>query len=525
MKEMQASPQSPLREATNTIESPPAMEKPQAEAQNSTQEANNVGGSGFSRTFKVIVAATQNGGIGKDGSIPWRLPGDMKYFKEVTSACSEGHQNAVIMGRKTWESIPAKFRPLPGRLNIVLTRAEGSVFEGATTMGSLQGALSFLADEEQGASVENVFVIGGGQIYAEALRSPMCDEVLVTRVYGEHECDVFFTGMEGFECARMSNMQEQKENQYRFEVHRKRALPVSMPGVQWRDVPRHEEHQYLDLIREIMENGVLRGDRTGTGTLSLFGRSMRFSLRDDVMPLLTTKRTFWRGIAEELVWFVAGCTDARVLQEKNVRIWDGNCSREFLDGRGLTENEEGDLGPVYGFQWRHFGAQYKTMHDDYSGEGIDQLKQIIETLKTNPTDRRMILSAWNPSDLAKMALPPCHLLCQFYVADGELSCQMYQRSADMGLGVPFNIASYALLTRLVARATGLKCGDLVHVIGDAHVYCNHVEPLKTQLLNEPRPFPTLRINPDKVDIDSFVYEDFEILDYKPHKSIKMDMAV
>ena len=143
----------------------------------------------------------------------------------------------------------------------------------------------------------------------------------------------------GFECARMSNMQEQKENQYRFEVHRKRALPVSMPGVQWRDVPRHEEHQYLDLIREIMENGVLRGDRTGTGTLSLFGRSMRFSLRDDVMPLLTTKRTFWRGIAEELVWFVAGCTDARVLQEKNVRIWDGNCSREFLDGRGLTENE------------------------------------------------------------------------------------------------------------------------------------------------------------------------------------------
>merc|ERR1712072_1298508 len=320
-------------------------------------------------------------------------------------------------------------------------------------------------------------------------------------------------------------MQQDKGGEYKFEVYGPRVAVASVPGLVWHVAPRHEEYQYLDLIQEVMEHGVLRGDRTGTGTLSVFGRSMRFSLRDEVLPLLTTKRTFWRGVAEELLWFIKGSTSAKELQDKNVKIWDGNSSREYLDSIGLTDREEGDLGPVYGFQWRHFGAEYSTMHDDYSGKGIDQLQTIIDTLKKNPNDRRMIMSAWNPTALAKMALPPCHLLCQFYVANGELSCQMYQRSADMGLGVPFNIASYALLTRLVARAAGLEVGDLVHVLGDAHVYCNHVDALKEQITREPRPFPKLKMNPEKTEIDSFVFEDFEIIDYKPHKAIKMDMAV
>jgi dihydrofolate reductase/thymidylate synthase len=243
------------------------------------------------------------------------------------------------------------------------------------------------------------------------------------------------------------------------------------------------------------------------------------------MPLLTTKRTFWRGVAEELLWFVKGSTSAKELQDKNVKIWDGNSSREYLDSIGLTEREVGDLGPVYGFQWRHFGAEYSTMHEDYTGAGIDQLAQIIEKLRTNPTDRRMIMSAWNPAALKDMALPPCHLLCQFYVANGELSCQMYQRSADMGLGVPFNIASYSLLTRMIAQVVGLEAGEFVHVLGDAHVYCNHVDALKEQVTREPRPFPKLIINPEKKEIDDFLMEDFEIVDYHPHKAIKMDMAV
>jgi len=288
---------------------------------------------------------------------------------------------------------------------------------------------------------------------------------------------------------------------------------------------RHEEHQYLDLINNILVNGNTRGDRTGTGTKSIFGAQMRYSLRNDVFPLLTTKKVFLRGITEELLWFIRGCTDARELQKKNVRIWDGNSSREFLDKSGFTSREEGDLGPVYGFQWRHWGAEYVDMNTDYTGKGVDQLSNVIHTIKTNPTCRRIIMSAWNVSDISKMALPPCHLLVQFYVSDGELSAQLYQRSADMGLGVPFNIASYALLTRMIAKVTGLKAGDFIHTLGDAHVYMNHIEPLQEQLQREPRTFPTLTIDRDVKDIHDFTMEDFKVNDYNPHPAIKMSMAV
>lgn len=287
----------------------------------------------------------------------------------------------------------------------------------------------------------------------------------------------------------------------------------------------HDEYQYLNLIRSIIESGDVRTDRTGTGTRSKFGATMRYSLRGGVMPLLTTKRTFWRGIVEELLWFISGSTNAKELQDKGIHIWDRNASREYLDSIGLTDREEMDLGPVYGFQWRHFGADYGTMHDDYTGKGVDQLAKLIHTIKTNPSDRRMILSAWNPAAFHLMALPPCHMFAQFYVANGELSCQMYQRSADMGLGVPFNIASYSLLTYMIAEVCGLETGDFVHVIGDAHVYMNHVEPLKEQLEREPRPFPIFKFKRKVTDIDDFKYEDFELTGYKPHKRIAMKMSV
>jgi len=241
--------------------------------------------------------------------------------------------------------------------------------------------------------------------------------------------------------------------------------------------------------------------------------------------LLTTKKVFYRGIAEELFWFIRGSTSAKELQDKNVRIWDGNSSREFLDSIGLTEREEGDLGPVYGFQWRHFGAEYTNMHADYSGKGVDQLAEVINRIKTKPTDRRIIMCAWNPADLDKMALPPCHCLVQFYVADGELSCQLYQRSADMGLGVPFNIASYALLTIMIAHVTGLRPGDFVHTLGDAHVYSNHVEALKVQLEREPKEFPKLVIKREVEKIEDFNIDDFEVVGYQSHPKIAMDMAV
>ncbi|XP_056113816.1 thymidylate synthase [Rhinichthys klamathensis goyatoka] len=285
-----------------------------------------------------------------------------------------------------------------------------------------------------------------------------------------------------------------------------------------------DERGYLNLVEYILQQGTGKGDRTGTGVISVFGTQARYSLRDQ-FPLLTTKRVFWKGILEELLWFIKGSTNAKELSQKGVRIWDANGSREFLDKNGFTDREEGDLGPVYGFQWRHFGAEYNDMHTDYSGQGVDQLQKVIDTIKSNPEDRRIIMCAWNPKDLPMMALPPCHALCQFYVSDGELSCQLYQRSGDMGLGVPFNIASYALLTYMIAHITGLKPGDFVHTLGDAHIYTNHIEPLKEQIQREPRPFPKLKIKRKVEQINDFSAEDFEIIDYDPHPSIKMQMAV
>ncbi|KAK9473118.1 thymidylate synthase/dCMP hydroxymethylase domain-containing protein [Dipodascopsis tothii] len=292
-----------------------------------------------------------------------------------------------------------------------------------------------------------------------------------------------------------------------------------------------EELQYLALCRTIIDTGHFRPDRTGTGTLSLFGPpQLRFSLRDKRFPLLTTKRVFTKAVIHELLWFVSGCTDANVLRAAGVHIWDGNGSREFLDKVGLSHRAEGDLGPVYGFQWRHFGAPYVDFRTDYTGQGVDQLADVIHKIKNTPYDRRIIMSAWNPADLGQMALPPCHMFCQFYVdmvpgKRPELSCLMYQRSCDMGLGVPFNIASYALLTRMIAEVCDMDAGDFIHTMGDAHVYRDHIEPLREQLARDPREFPTLEIRRRVDDIDGFEYSDFEIVGYRPHAKIDMRMSV
>ncbi|XP_049861300.1 thymidylate synthase [Schistocerca gregaria] len=290
-------------------------------------------------------------------------------------------------------------------------------------------------------------------------------------------------------------------------------------------LPVHEEYQYLKHIERIISHGNKKSDRTGVGTLSLFGAQMRYSLREGVFPLFTTKRVFWRAVVEELLWFIRGSTNAKELQAKGINIWNGNSSREFLDSLGFHDREEGDLGPVYGFQWRHFGAGYKGPHANYEGKGVDQLQQVINMLRSNPDDRRIIMSAWNPPDLGLMALPPCHCLVQFYVANGELSCQLYQRSADMGLGVPFNVASYALLTCMLAAVTNLKPGEFIHTTGDTHVYLNHIEALKVQIKREPRPFPKLVIKRQVADIEEFKLEDFELQNYNPHPKIEMEMAV
>ncbi|WP_455086240.1 thymidylate synthase [Prevotella denticola] len=262
--------------------------------------------------------------------------------------------------------------------------------------------------------------------------------------------------------------------------------------------------QYLNLLNRILTEGSQKGDRTGTGTLSVFGNQMRFDLRDG-FPLLTTKKLHLKSIIYELLWFLKGDTNVHYLQEHGVRIWN-----EWAD-------ENGNLGPVYGHQWRSW--------PDYKGGTIDQISNVVEKIRHCPESRRMLVTAWNPAEVDEMALPPCHCLFQFYVADGRLSLQLYQRSADTFLGVPFNIASYALLLQMMAQVTGLEAGEFIHTTGDTHLYLNHLEQAKLQLTREPRPLPKMKINPDVKDIFSFRYEDFELTDYHPWPHISAEVAV
>jgi thymidylate synthase len=267
--------------------------------------------------------------------------------------------------------------------------------------------------------------------------------------------------------------------------------------------PEHPERQYLALLEDIMTGGVQREDRTGTGTLGVFGRQMRFDLARG-FPLLTTKKLHFKSIVLELLWFLRGDTNVRWLQERGVSIWD-----EWADA-------DGELGPVYGKQWRSWAAP--------DGRSIDQIAKVVQQIRANPSSRRHVVSAWNPAEVDDMALPPCHCLFQFFVAEGRLSCQLYQRSADVFLGVPFNIASYALLTLMTAQVTGLKPGEFVHTLGDAHLYLNHLDQAKAQLAREPLPLPTLRIA-SRPDLFSFQYEDFALEGYAPHPAIKAPIAV
>jgi thymidylate synthase len=288
---------------------------------------------------------------------------------------------------------------------------------------------------------------------------------------------------------------------------------------------KHEEYQYINLVQDILAEGVMEFGRNGYAK-TVVGSAMHFTLADGIIPFMTTKQFSWKTCAKELFWFISGSTDNKVLQDQNVKIWNGNASREYLDDIGFYTREENDLGPVYGHQWRHFNAPYGTCKDDYSGKGEDQLGYIISCLK-NPhsrNSRRLILSAWNPCQLSEMALPPCHILVQFNVTDGDhLSCSMYQRSGDVGLGVPYNIASYSLLTHLIAHHCGLKATDFYYHLGNCHIYDDHIESLTEQIGRTPLPFPTIKINSPRENIEDYSLADIEISNYTSHGIVKMEM--
>ncbi len=491
----------------------------------------------------AIVATCSDGAIGKDGKLPWESVGvtlvsDMKRFKSLTT--SDG-PTAVVMGRKTWDSLPVK--PLKDRANIVVSR--GSGVSGRDSHGIARGPSRFPAGsivhdaktfreaiECSKPWYSRIFVIGGADAYRECIS--MVDTIYQTRVnLHVPGCDAFFQ-RELF--AEFDGPFWTTEDPVAFELG---TGPNSVTSVKCEFVVWHRrkklestagERQYLELVREVMTMGVGKSDRTGTGTRSVFGRTMRFDLSNGALPLLTTKRMSFKSILAELLWFISGNTSSKTLFAQGVKIWDANGSREALDKLGFTEREEGDLGPVYGFQWRHFGAKYTTHDADYTGQGVDQLAQVVDQLKNNPDSRRILMSAWNPADLKQMALPPCHVSSQFYVSNGKLSCLLYQRSADMGLGVPYNIASYALLVHILAKATGLVAGELVHTMGDCHVYSDHVDALEVQLTRTPKPFPTLVVLGGAIEtglpwIEALCPEDFHLHNYDPHPAIFMKMSV
>ena len=298
---------------------------------------------------------------------------------------------------------------------------------------------------------------------------------------------------------------------------------------------QHEEYKYLHLLQKILDEGSVKGDRTGVGTKSIYGTQLKFDLRNS-LPVLTTKKVFWKGVVEELLWFIRGQTDSKLLEAKGVKIWTGNTSRAFLDKKGLRWRE-GEIGPGYGFQWRHWGKYYDEVpagtpegivHSRVVAGGVDQFAKVIETLKKNPNDRRMIVSAWNPDQIDMMALPPCHLLYQFDVTDGYLNCQWYQRSVDSFLGLPFNITSYAVLTYIVAKTVGLKPGTLTFAGGDTHLYLNHMDQVKEQLARVPFAFPKLTITKELnsvEDIEKLELADLVLEGYQSHAPIKAEMAV
>tara|TARA_B100001094_G_scaffold208759_1_gene202691 strand:- start:2180 stop:3097 length:918 start_codon:yes stop_codon:yes gene_type:complete len=302
-------------------------------------------------------------------------------------------------------------------------------------------------------------------------------------------------------------------------------LSRALETIKNRNGKKHDENQYLALIDDIVDKGELVNGRNGK-TLTVFGSAMHFSLNNGEIPLLTTKKVAWKTCLKELLWFISGSTNNDLLNNQNVKIWNGNSSREFLDSRGLVNNRENDLGPVYGHQWRFFNAEYSNCDDNYEGKGVDQLDYIIKQLK-DPKERysrRLLMSAWNPCQLDEMALPPCHVLVQFNVLPGDkLSCSLYQRSGDVGLGVPFNIASYSFLTHLIALHCGLNAHEFCYYLGNCHIYDDHIDQLKVQRTKEPYEFPKLLIKNIKDNINDYTIDDFEIINYTSHETIKMNM--
>jgi thymidylate synthase len=513
----------------------------------------------------VACVAFQNSkfSLGKNNDLQFHLKDDMLMFKNLTSvvckspatpgqgpigalSLSSVDKNVVVMGRQTWFSIPSRHRPLVGRLNLVLTNDSHlhriSPYPNKLEL-ALRGNKAFTKDmyflnfsqfiDFYARTNSNVYVIGGGQIYNMFMQN---HAIKPSVLYLTHVLDWIPTPdatpdtymecmSDDYSLVSYSNkIYDKKSNvHYRYLAYKLNETVG-------------EEHKYLNLCSKVLMTGNERIDRTQTGTISIFGDQLHFDISKCV-PLLTTKRVPWKHCIQELLWFLRGDTDAKILQRQGVKIWDKNTSRDFLDARGLEHFDEGILGAGYGWQMRFFGAKYSQAFSDTSFidraqiGGVDQLELIIDALKTDPFSRRIMMCYWNPPDFDKTALLPCHFSCQFYVRqEGNekfLDCHFTMRSNDLFLGNPFNIFSYTTLTYIIAMKCDMKPGRLVYSGGDIHIYKNHIEQVKQQLTRTPRPFPMLKLNESikYKDFDNISIDDFEVIGYFPHNTIKANMAV
>lgn len=475
----------------------------------------------------TIIAAHYKNIIGvryEDGKmgLPWdRIPSDMEHFRNTTEGAF------LIVGRVTYETLP----DLPGRTLVLISQNPPSTSSDKNTDRKWVRNFNEALYLTQALDPQKpIFVIGGGKLYKDAILHPYCLGLDITEVdFVDDGVPLKGTPVAYFPKIPENYIVTDEKNLVdgKYILSRKKYTNQCNP--------KSDEIEYLKCLIDILKNGSEKMDRTNIGTLSLFGGVLKFrfqGLDNDyfTFPLLTTKKMFFKGIVEELLFFLRGDIDNDILNSKGIHIWDGNTSREFLDKRGLTNFEEGSLGKAYGFQWRYWGAEYKGKRHDYKseGSGFDQISNIVHLLKTDPNSRRIVLSAWNVSDLDQMAIPPCHTLYVFNVQEGELYCHLTQRSGDMFLGVPFNIASAALLTFILAKCTGLKPGGLMLTIVDAHIYMNHIEQVHEQINRPPYYFPLLKITKDistVEDIENLSFEDFSLTSYRSYPAIKADMAI
>jgi dihydrofolate reductase / thymidylate synthase len=473
------------------------------------------------KKINIIVAYNTNRGIGYNNKLPWpKSEIDMKRFINITTTTINNNAtNAVIMGRKTWDSIPDNYKPLKNRLNIVLSSNKlNCVNNEIMVFNSFESAHKYTSYNEK---IESIYVIGGQAIYDYVLTnySKYIDHIYVTEFASTDNIDKYFPELDLYKYILVDNV----------AVNNNTIIFKTYKNIQYIDSP---EYQYINLVNDIITNGELKYGRNGK-TYSLFGPQHIFNLEKG-FPLLTTKKMFFRGIFEELIFFINGHTNSKLLEKKNVNIWKDNTTRDFLDNRGLHHYVVGDMGPMYGYNWRHFGSKYNGCINKNNG-GYDQLYNLIEGLINDPNSRRHLLTTYDPSTVTESVLAPCHgITIQFNVRNNKyLDCKMYQRSADIGLGYPYNIASYGLFVHIICHVTGYNVGNLIMTLGDAHIYEQHIEQLKKQTLREPLLFPQLVITKEfdvksnvqnKVNfMENLLFSDIKLVDYNCYPLIKMDM--